>query len=115
MKTVFAKCLPGSTSLAAILFPTLLLFPIDRFLAWGDWENAIWMTGYFGEHFRQHGSMPQVFNTPECPGLAYPVFYGFLLYPLLGLVSAPAGPQHAVRLAVLLLFAAQFLSVRQAI
>jgi hypothetical protein len=114
MQTLPGKRLHGLAVLAAILLPALLLFPVNRFFG-VDWENAVWMAGYFGEHFRQYGSMPEVLNTPECPGLAFPVFYGFMLYPLLGLLSAAVGPQLAVRLAVLLLFAGQFFAVRQAL
>ncbi len=98
--------------LAAILFPALPLYPRgDGFYL--DWHNHVWMVGYFGEYFRQHHAMPEVFNTPEVAGLAQPIFYGYLFYPILGLFSMRLHPEVVVRLAALLLFAAQYVSVRK--
>jgi hypothetical protein len=98
--------------IAAILFPALPLYPRgDGFYL--DWHNHVWMVGYFGEYFRQHHAMPLVFNTPEMAGLPQPIFYGYLFYPILGLFSMRLHPEVVVRLAALLLFAAQYVSVRK--
>lgn len=97
---------------AAILFPALLLYPRgDGFYL--DWYNHVWMVGYFGEYFRQHHAMPEALNTPEVAGLAQPIFYGYFFYPILGLFSMRLHPEVVVRAAVLLLFAAQYVSVRK--
>lgn len=97
---------------AAILFPALLLYPRgDGFYL--DWHNHVWMVGYFGEYFRQHHAMPEALTTPEVAGLAQPIFYGYLFYPILGLFSMRLHPEVVVRVAALLLFAAQYVSVRK--
>ncbi len=98
--------------LAAVLFPALLLYPTGQGF-YRDWHNHVWMVGYFGEYIRQHGWFPNVVNTTEVGGLAFPAFYGYLFYPLLGLASTHLHPEAVVRLASLLLFAAQYVSVRK--
>ena len=85
--------------IAAVLFPALLLYPGARGF-YIDWNNHVWLAGYFGEFARQHGRMPVVVNTPEIAGVAFPIFYGYLLDPLLGLASLWLNPEAAVRLAV---------------
>jgi hypothetical protein len=98
---------------AAVLLPTLMLLPTG--LAFGvDWGNHLWLVGSFGDHFRRAGRMPLVLDTQEISGLAFPVFYGYLLYPALGLFSAILHPEIVVKTAVVVLFAAQFAAVRQA-
>jgi hypothetical protein len=96
----------------AVLFPALLLLPNGQGF-YRDWYNHVWMVGYFGEYFRQHGWFPSVVNTTEIGGLAFPVFYGYLFYPLLGLASTHLHPELVVRLACVLMFAAQYVSVRK--
>jgi hypothetical protein len=98
--------------LAAVLFPALALYPQgDGFYL--DWHNHVWLVGYFGEYFHQHGHMPAALTAPECAGMPQPVFYGYFFYPILGLLSARLHPDIAVRLAALLLFAAQYVCTRQ--
>jgi hypothetical protein len=96
---------------AAVAFPALLLFPVGQGFQ-ADWTNHVWMVGYFGEYFRQHGAMPWVINTDEVGGMAYPVFYGYLFYQLLGPFAAWLHPEIVVRLAAALLIALQFVVVR---
>src|SRR5262249_31092432 len=95
---------------AAVLFPSLLLWPSGEGFAL-EWGNHVWLVGYFGEYFRQHLAMPAGIHTPEVGGLAYPVFYGYLLYPLLGFASARLHPEVVVRLAALLALAGQYVCV----
>lgn len=105
---VVRNCVLG---LAAVFFPCAPLFDRDR--GFGvDWPNHVWMVGYYGEHVRQHGSFPTAFHTDRAAGIAYPVFYGYLFYPLLGLAATHLHPEVVVRAAVVLLFAAQYVSVR---
>jgi hypothetical protein len=66
-----------------------------------DWASHAWLTSYFGEFFRHHFSFPEVLNTNQLSGMPQPVFYGFLLYPILGVISAVTGAEIAIRLAVL--------------
>jgi hypothetical protein len=77
----------------------------------GDWRNHLWMIGHYGEHFRQHGDMPTALNFSAGVGIAQPVFYGYLLYPLLGLLSSAVGANVALRLGVALLLVVQFVAL----
>jgi hypothetical protein len=98
---------------AAILVPLLLLIdPAAIFHA--DWENHLWLVGYFGEYFRQHAGMPQVMNTTPVVGMSLPVFYGYLLYPSLGFFAAVMGANLAVRLGCVLVVATQFFALMTA-
>ncbi len=82
------------------LAPLVLLFlPGQEFGV--DWGPHVWVTAYFGEFFRNHFSFPEVLNTNQLSGMPHPVFYGILLYPILGVISAVTGADVAVRLAVL--------------
>jgi hypothetical protein len=97
----------------AVLFPCALLARGYLFFD-NDWSNNLWMVGHFAEHIRQHGSLPAAFNTPALGGVAFPVFYGYLLYPVLGSLAALVGVRNAIRLAVVAVFALQFVCVRRA-
>jgi hypothetical protein len=77
----------------------LLLLPGHEFGI--DWASHAWLTSYFGEFFRHHFSFPDVLNTNQLSGMPQPVFYGFLLYPILGIISAITGAEIAIRLAAL--------------
>ncbi len=86
----------GAISLA----PLILLFPLGG--GYGlDWPCHHWLVAYFGEFFQAHLRFPDVLHTGQLAGMHYPVFYGFLLYPALGMISAVTGPELAVRAAVL--------------
>ena len=65
-----------------------------------DWITNLWLTAYYGEFFQHHHAFPEVIHTIQLAGIPYPVFYGFLLYPLLGLISSFTDPHAALRLAV---------------
>ncbi len=89
----------------------LLMQPGQQFGA--DWTANVWLTSYFGEYFRQHHAFPEVINTAQLTGMPYPVFYGFLLYPLTGLVSSITNPHAALRLVVGAVFVLQTWQVFQ--
>ncbi len=77
----------------------ILLLPGHEFGI--DWAPNAWLISYFGEFFRHHFSFPEVLNTNQLSGMPQPLFYGFLLYPILGVMSAITGAEIAIRLAVL--------------
>ena len=104
---LFLRILGGA--LAVLLPAVLLLDPHANF--YYDWHNHQWLTGYFGEYFRQHGRMPEAISVAGAVGMPQPVFYGFLLYPCLGALSALLGASLAIRCAVVGALAAQFLAV----
>lgn len=100
--------------LAVILAPTVLLWNVDaRF--YYDWQNHEWFIGYFGEYWRQHHAFPAVIHAAQVVGLPQPIFYGYALFPTVGLVSAFVGAAWAIRIAVVLTFAAQYLAVFDAV
>ncbi len=93
-----------------VLAPLLLLLDPQGMFP-GDWKHHLWMIGYYGEYFRQHGDMPTALNLTAGVGIAQPVFYGYLLYPLLGLFSSFCGANVALRLGVALLLVVQFVAL----
>jgi len=71
------------------------------------------MMGYFGEFLRQHGTFPHVISTPEVAGVTYPLFYGTLLYPLLGIFTALLPANLVFRVFAVCLIALQYFSLKQ--
>ena len=76
-----------------------------------DWYNSLWITGYFGEYAKGHLLVPACINSFSAVGNPLPVFYGYLLYPLLGALSAFLGAAIALRIAVAFVVGLQFLSI----
>lgn len=101
------------TGLVVVVAPLVLLLD-PRVGFYYDWANHLWFIGYFGEYFRQHLEMPQVLHTTAAAGMPHPVFYGYLLYPSLGLFSSVMGAALALRLGLLLLLVAQYAALRSA-
>ncbi len=63
-----------------------------------DWYHNLWMIGYTGEYWRVHGSFPVTFNSLPSVGTPLPIFYGFVLYPMLAPLAAWAGAAVALRI-----------------
>jgi hypothetical protein len=102
------------------LLAILALLLVCRFL-WplkanynADWFNFKWAIGYFGEYFRRHGGLPEVFNTTQWGGIPAPIFYGNLSNPILGLLCSILAPGMVIRFAVIFVFAAQYYWIVQA-
>jgi hypothetical protein len=91
---------------AVVLLPALPLFDLVAGFGY-DWTNHEWMIAWLGEYFRQHHAMPSVFNSAVAVGMPQPVFYAFLLYPALGVLSSLVGAALAVRIAVVFTLALQ--------
>src|SRR6478609_907333 len=72
-----------------------------------DWPSHLWLTAYYSEYFKQHLSFPEVIHTAQLAGMPYPVFYGVLLYPYLGVLGAVVGAAWAMRVAVAVVFLLQ--------
>ena len=88
------------------LAPLVLLFDLRAWF-YADWDINLWLVGYYGEYFKGHGHMPGAVNIASAVGISAPVFYGYLLYPALGLVSAGLGAAWALRVGIVLLVAFQ--------
>jgi len=96
------------------LVPSFLLLRLNtRFYV--DWENHVWLIGYFGEYFARHHAFPVAIHTRQLIGMPFPVFYGFLFYPIAGLLSAVAGGNLALRIIIFLLLLLECAQVRKTI
>lgn len=73
------------------VFPAIPLFFTERHPPTVDWENHAWMIHYYKEHFRHHGSFPDIIHTHQVIGLPTPIFYGNHFYRLAALISMPFG------------------------
>jgi hypothetical protein len=104
-----------SSFLSFLLIPLIPLVPLLRLdnSFYGDWRNHVWLIGYYGEYFRRHGSFPIVLNTNHMIGMPFPLFYGFLFYPIAGLVSAVLGGNLTLRLVVLCAMLLQCFQIRK--
>ena len=95
--------------LLSVLVPLSLLIDINAFFHPAiDWNIQLWLIGYFGEHFRHYFGMPTVLTAAPSVGMAIPLFYGYLLYPVLGFFSVFIGANLALRLGCFLMVALQF-------
>src|SRR5438067_910842 len=98
----------------AVLLPCRFLWPLRaNFTA--DWYNHKWAIGYFGEYFRRHWALPEVFNSTQWGGIPAPIFYGNLAYLVLGLLGSVLTSGTVIRLLAILLFAAQYYCVARAL
>ncbi len=100
LTTCFTSRLRDFGWVVAICALPLVLLWAPRRQFGADWAVNLWLTSYFGEFFKQHLAFPEVIHTTQLAGIPYPVFYGFLLYPVLGLASSATNPHAALRLAV---------------
>jgi hypothetical protein len=83
--------------LITLLLPlSLLLNPNGVFYPPADWNNNLWIIGYTGNILKSHFYFPNVFSASNAVGVATPMFYGYLIYPALGLLSAFVGADLAV-------------------
>jgi hypothetical protein len=98
---------------AAILAPATVLALKGDPLP-GEYNRNAWFVGYYGEYFRGHHSFPAVFSTSAHTGVAVPVFYGYVLFQITGVLSAYLGSALGIRLVVVATLAVHYLCVRWA-
>jgi hypothetical protein len=79
------------------LLPVAFLFLPNANIANSDWINHLWLTAYYGESFRHLAEFPHVINTTSLIGIAHPIIYGYLFYPLAGFLSGFFGASFAIR------------------
>ncbi len=109
------KLFRGGLCLLAILVPlSLLVQPRAIFYPPFDWNNNLWLIAYFAEYFRHHLGMPTEVNLVSAAGMTMPLFYGYLLYPVLGFVAVFVGADLALRLGCLAVVALQFYALLSA-
>lgn len=100
--------------LIIVAYPLMLLLLISPNIGFYDnWYENLWVIGFYGEFFRQHLGFPNVLSIVSgSVSMVMPIFYGFTLYPLLGMVSAVVGSDLTARLTLYALFLAQFMAVK---
>src|SRR4051812_28931238 len=76
-----------------------------------DWTNNLWFAAYFAEHLRQHHTVPEVLHAAAAVGWPQPVFYGYLLYPILGVLSSWTGANIGLRIACAAVVAIEFAAI----
>jgi hypothetical protein len=74
-----------------------------------DWVNHTWMINYQARYLINHFSFPPTLNTTQIIGLPYPIFYGYLFFPVMALCSTIFDADMTVRFFALALFCAQAL------
>ena len=62
-----------------------------------DWINHAWMIDYVRQDLKRH-IFTMFFDANDASGNPSPLFYGYLFYPLMSLISALLGTDTAVRL-----------------
>ncbi len=98
----------------AVAFPLLRLIPLSgRFNK--EWDNHEWLATYAGTYLRQHGSAVVEMSTPQQIGMPYPVFYGTLFYPLLGIFTTVLDAGFVFRVVAVFLTWLQFRLVSAAL
>ena len=90
-----------------VLSPSVPLLYLNGVFA-VNWTNHTWLINYFAEYLKSHGHFPAVINTFEYAGMAYPVFYGYLFFPLFGFLSLFTDGAFTVRIAAILTWAMEF-------
>ncbi|HEY9778006.1 MAG TPA: hypothetical protein V6C81_29860 [Planktothrix sp.] len=101
--------LAGFAVLFAVYLP--LLFRTMGSGPHNDWTNHCWMANYFARYFLAHLAFPHTLNTDQLVGLAYPVFYASLFYPVVGMFSTIFDANVTLRLFAMVALAAQLVFV----
>lgn len=95
-----------------VLAPCLPLLELNQTFAI-DWPNQIWMINYVSSYLAANHSFPSVINTIQLIGMPFPVFYGYLFFPLFGMLSLLWNGDLTVRLLAAALYALQFILLFQ--
>lgn len=94
-------------AIMAVVFVNLFLLDL-RSCYYSDWYNHYWLIGYFCEFIKSNLFPPMTINVNEAILSAEPIFYGYLFYPFIGLLSTVIGPNLALRFMVFFLYFVQY-------
>jgi hypothetical protein len=103
-KTDAAVFITGFFAVILAIFPMIDVFSSFAF----DWGNHLSYMGYTGKYFFENLSFPQTFNSNDSVSYPNPIFYGYLFYPVGGMISAIFKPSESLRIIVFVLFFIQF-------
>lgn len=76
-----------------------------------DWPNQVWLINYVASFLSEQHYFPGAVHTYSLIGMPYPVFYGYLFFPLMGVLSCFWNADLTVRFIATALFAVQFFLV----
>ncbi len=96
-----------AASAAAIALPCLPLLDLNSIFA-VDWPNQVWLANYVASFLSERHAFPDVIHTFSLIGMPYPVFYGYLFFPIVGVLSYFWNADLTVRFIAVCLFALQF-------
>ncbi|CAN5169386.1 hypothetical protein BH10CYA1_BH10CYA1_38750 [soil metagenome] len=96
--------------IVAVALPCLPLLDLHSVFA-VDWPNQVWLINYVASFLAERHYFPGAIHTYSLIGMPYPVFYGYLFFPLMGVLSLFWNADITVRVVAVTLFAAQFFLV----
>jgi hypothetical protein len=99
------KMKPWSIAAIAVLIASLPLF-LKAFPQ--DWPNHVWMINYQARFFAHHHCFTPVLNSYEVIGIPFPIFYGYLFFPIMGMFSTVLDGNLTVRIAAIILLFFEF-------
>ncbi len=97
-------------SIIAVALPCLPLLDLHSIFA-VDWPNQVWLINYVASFLTERHYFPGAVHTYSLIGMPYPVFYGYLFFPLMGVLSFFWNADLTVRFVAAALFAIQFFLV----
>jgi hypothetical protein len=93
---------------AIIVAPLSLLFIYPHGTFNIEWGDSLWFIAYDRAYIASHFAFPAALNFAGHVGVPRPIFYGPLLYPILGLLAVPLGASGAVRVLAAAIWLLQF-------
>ncbi len=96
--------------IVVVALPCLPLLDLNSIFA-VDWPNQVWLINYVASFLAERHYFPAAIHTYSLIGMPYPVFYGYLFFPLMGVLSFFWNADLTVRFVAVALFAAQFFLV----
>ncbi|HEY9731631.1 MAG TPA: hypothetical protein V6C89_06950 [Drouetiella sp.] len=96
--------------IAVVALPCLPLFDLNSIFA-VDWPNQVWLANYVASFLAERHWFPDVIHTYSLIGMPYPVFYGYLFFPIVGVLSYFWNADLTMRCIAICLYALQFFLV----
>jgi hypothetical protein len=113
LRVVSEERLARRRLLTCLALALIVTFPLSLFLLLrahfgADYDTHFWFVGYIAAYMRLHHHPPNVIQTGEYLGIAYPLFYATILYRIIGFISALSDTDIAIRVVI---FAATIVQV----
>jgi len=80
-----------------------------------DWERILWFSQYHASYFRKFFWFPELIQSKITIGLNTHLFYGFLIFPFLGLASTIYGAAIGLRIILVIVSFIQAYAIRNLI